>query len=167
MFYWQGMKQDVQNSIKQCDVCQKAKHELCKYPGLLQPLPISHSSWTDLSMDFIEGLPLSNGFSVILVVIDRFTKYGHFFPVRHPYTAASIAQIFLDNVVKLHGVPQSIVCDRDKVFTSSFWTELFKLLKIDLKLSTTYHPQMDGQTERVNQCLEMYLRCAVQATPKN
>jgi hypothetical protein len=113
MLYWQGMKQDVQNFIKQCDICQKAKHELCKYPSLLQPLPIPHSSWTYLSMDFIEGLLLSNGFSVILVVIDRFTKYGHFFPVRHPYTAASIALIFLDNVIKLHGVPQSIVCDRD------------------------------------------------------
>jgi hypothetical protein len=91
MFYWQGMKQDVHNFIKQCDICQKAKHELCKYPSLLQPLPIPHSSCTNLSMVFIEGLPPSNGFSVILVVIDRFTKYGHFFPVKHPYTTASIA----------------------------------------------------------------------------
>jgi hypothetical protein len=104
---------------------------------------------------------------VILVVIDRFTKYDHFFLVKHPYTSASIAQIFLDNVVKMHGVPQSIICDRDRVFTSSFWTELFKLLKTDLKLSTTYHPQTDGQTKCVNQCHEMYLRCSVQVTPKN
>jgi hypothetical protein len=97
--------------------------------------------------------------------VDRFTKYDHFFPVKHPYSAASIAQLFLDNIVKLHGVPKSIVLDRDKVFTSSFWTELFKLLQTDLKFSSTYHPQSDGQTERVNQCLEMYLCCAVQVAP--
>jgi hypothetical protein len=141
------MKQYVQNFIKQCDVCQMAKHELCKYLGLLQPLPIPQSSWTNLSMDFIEGLPPSNGFSVILVVVDRFTKYEHFSPNKHPYTALSIAHIFLDNVFKLHGIPQSIVCDCDRVFTSSFWTELFKLLKTELKLSLAYHPQIDGQTE--------------------
>jgi hypothetical protein len=117
-------------------------------------------------MDFIEGLPLSNGYSVILVVVDRFTKYSHFIPVRHPFSAASIASLFFDNIVKLHGVPKSIVSNRDKVFTSAFWTELFKLLRTDLKLSSAYHPQTDGQTERVNQCLEMFLRCSVQATPK-
>jgi transposase InsO family protein len=101
-------------------------------------------------MDFIEGLPLSNGYSVILVVVDRFMKYNHFIPVRHPFTTSSIAQLFLNHIVKLHGVPKSIVSDRDKVFTSAFWTELFKLLKNDLKLSLPYHPQTDGQTERVN-----------------
>jgi hypothetical protein len=147
MFYWQGMKQDVQNFIKQCDVCQMAKHELCKYPSLLHPLSIPQSSWIDLSMDFIEGLPPSNRFSIILVVVDRFTKYDHFFPIKHPYTTSSIAHIFLDNVVKLHGVPQSIVCDRDRVFTRSFWTELFKLLKTKIKLSLAYHSQTDEQTE--------------------
>jgi IS30 family transposase len=115
-------------------------------------------------MDFIEGLPLSNGFSVILVVVDRFTKYIHFVPIKHTYSASSIAQVFMDHIVKLHGIRKSIVCDRDKVFRSLFWTELFKLLKTDLKLSSAYHPQMDGQTEHVNQCLEMFLRCAVQAT---
>jgi hypothetical protein len=120
---------------------------LCKYPGLLQPLPIPLSSWTDLSMDFIEGLPSSHGYSVILVVVDRFIKYCHFFSIKHLYTVFSIAQVFLDNVVKLHGIPHSIVCDMDKVFTSAFWTELFKLLKTDLKLGSAYHPQTDGQTE--------------------
>jgi hypothetical protein len=112
-------------------------------------------------MDFIEGLPLSNGFSAILVVVDRFTKYSHFVPIKHPYLVASIAQVFMDHIVKLHGIPKSIVCDHDKVFTSLFWIELFKLLKTGLKLSSAYHPQTDGQTERVNQCLEMFLRCAI------
>jgi hypothetical protein len=117
-------------------------------------------------MDFIEGLPNSNGYTIILVIVDRFTKYSHFYPIKHPFTASTIAQVFMDNIVKLHGTPKSIVSDRDEVFTSSFWSELFKLLKTDLKLSSAYHPQSDGQTERVNQYLEMFLRCAVQETPK-
>ena len=117
-------------------------------------------------MDFIEGLPKSHGFSVILVVVDRLTKFAHFLPVKHPYTAATIAQLFMDNVVTLHGLPSTIVTDRDTVFLSHFWKELFKLYKVNLQLSTAYHPQTDGQTERVNQCLEMYLRCSVQDSPK-
>jgi hypothetical protein len=117
--------------------------------------------WQDLTRDFIEGLPKSDGYNVILVVVDRFTKYAHFIPIKHPYTATSIAQTFLDNVVKLHGMPASIVTDRDIIFVSKFWKTLFKLYKVDLKLSTAYHPKTDGQSERVNQCLEMYLRCAV------
>ena len=98
-------------------------------------------------MDFIEGLPKSEGYSVILVIVDRLTKYAHFLPVRHPYTAISIAKLFLDTIVKLHGMPQSIISDRDPIFMSSFWRELFKLYKVHLNLSTTYHPQTDGQTE--------------------
>jgi hypothetical protein len=160
------MKVVVEEFIKQCQVCQQAKHELYMYLGLLQPLSIPQQSWTDLSMDFIECLPMSNGFSVILVIVDRFTKYDHFFPLKHPYSAVVVAHIFLDNIVKLHGIPKSIVCDRDRIFTSAFWTELLNLLKTDLKLSTAYHTQTDGQTERVNQCLEMFLRCFVQAAPK-
>jgi hypothetical protein len=161
MFHWQEMRQDVESFVKHCQVCQQAKQELCKYPGLLHPLPIPVQSWTDISMDFIEGLPNSNGYTIILVIVDRFTKYSHFYPIKHPFTASTIAQVFMDNIVKLHGTPKSIVSDRDEVFTSSFWSELFKLLKTDLKLSFAYHPQSDGQTERVNQYLEMFLRCAV------
>ena len=99
--------------------------------------------------------------------MDRLTKYAHFLPVKHPYTAATIAQLFMDHVVKLHGLPASIVSDRDTIFVSHFWRKLFKLYKVNLQLSTAYHPQMDGQSERVNQCLEMYLRCAVQDSPKS
>lgn len=116
-------------------------------------------------MDFIDGLPKSEGFEVILVVVDRFTKYAHFLPLKHPYTAQSVAAVFIDTIVRLHGVLAFIVSDRDKVFTSSFWKKLFT--KIDTKLcySTAYHPQTDGQSERVNQCLEQYLRCAVHDSP--
>jgi hypothetical protein len=131
----------------------------------LQPLPIPLGAWQDLSLDFIEGLPKSEGYSCILVVVDRYSKYAHFFSLKHPYTATQLAQLFLDNVVKLHGVPKSLISDRDKIFTSSFWKHLFTLLQTKLALRTAYHPQSDGQTERVNQCLEMYLQCVVHSTP--
>lgn len=104
-------------------------------------------------MDFIEGLPKSDGYSVIMVVVDRLTKFAHFLALKHPYTAASVAQLFMDQVVKMHGLPISIVSDRDTIFLSHFLQHLFKLYKVQLNLSTTYHPQSDGQTERVNQCL--------------
>jgi transposase InsO family protein len=100
------------------------------------------------------------------VVVDRFTKYAHFYPLMHPFTAQSVASVFLDNLVKLHGVPKSIISDRDKVFTSNFWKALFSSLQVSLRMSSAYHPQTDGQTERVNQCLEMYLKCVVNSTPK-
>jgi hypothetical protein len=159
------MKQDVEAYIKQCQICQQAKHTNTAPAGLLQPLPIPEGVWRDLSMDFVEGPPKSQGYSVILVVVDRLTKYAHFLAIKHPYTAATIAQTFMDNVVKLHGLPQSIVTDRNTIFVSSFWKELFKLYQVNLKLSLAYHPQTDRQTERVNQCVEMFLRCAVQDSP--
>jgi len=139
-FSWKGMKQAVESYIKQCDVCQHAKHSNTHPAGLLQPLPLPQGVWMDLSMDFIDGLPRSQGYSVIFVVVDRLTKYAHFMAVKHPYTVASIAQLFMDNVVRLHGLPQSIVSDRDTIFVSAFWKELFKLYRVKLALSTTYHP---------------------------
>jgi hypothetical protein len=159
------MKGAVEEFVKQCTICQQAKHENCKIPGLLQPLESPTAPWQSVSMDFIEGIPKSNGYNAILVVVDRYTKYAHFLPLKHPYTASQIATTFLDNVVKLHSLPSSIVSDRDKVFTSVFWQNLFKSLHTQLSMSTAYHPQSDGQTERVNQCLEMYLRCSVSASP--
>jgi hypothetical protein len=101
-----------------------------------------------------------------LVVVDRLTKYAHFLPLHHPYTAVSVAKLFVDQIVRLHGVPLTIISDRDKIFTSHFWKELFKAMGTLLHYSTAYHPQTDGQSERVNQCLEQYLRCAVQDNPK-
>lgn len=100
-----------------------------------------------------------------MVIVDKFTKYGHFVGLSHPYTATTVAQSLLDTVIKLHGPPTSIISDRDTIFMSHFWKELLKVMGIQSKLSTAYHPQTDGQTERVNQCLEMYLRCMVGNTP--
>ena len=119
-FFWKGLKQDVENFVKQCDVCQHAKHTHDHPAGLLQPLPIHEGAWQDWSMDFVEGLPMVEGYSVILVVVDRLTKYAHFLPVKHPYTAQSIAKLMLNHVIKLHGFPKTIVSDRDKIFLSRF-----------------------------------------------
>lgn len=165
LFAWSGMKTSVDNFVKQCRTCQQAKHDHSHPAGLLQPLPIPTTIWRELSMDFIEGLPLSHGANVIMVVVDRLSKYAHFIPLKHPFSATTVAQVFLDSVVKLHSVPLSIVSDRDKIFTSQLWKELFKTLGTKLHFSTAYRPQTDGQTERV--CLEMFLRCAVHEDPKS
>ena len=165
LFHWKGMKQDVEHFVKQCTICQQAKHEHSHPAGLLQPLPLPQGAWQDISLDFIEGLPLSGGSNVILVVVDRFTKYAHFLALKHPFTATKVAKCLLDSVVKLHGVPRTMVSDRDRIFLSSVWKELFTLLDTKLLYSTAYQHQTDGQTERVNQCLEMYLRCVVHHTP--
>jgi hypothetical protein len=110
-------------------------------------------------MDFIIGLPKSGNKSVIMVVVDFLSKYAHFCALQHPFTTSMVAQIFMDQVFKLHVMPHSIVSNRDPTFTSNFLQELFKLQGTQLHLNTTYHPQTDGQAKVVNKCLETYLRC--------
>ena len=105
-------------------------------------------------MDFIEGLPQSSGKNTILVVVDRLSKLAHFFALTHPYTAKMVAEKFVDGVVKLHGMPRSIISDRDPILISHFWREFFKMSGTQLKMSSAYHPQMDGQSEVVNICVE-------------
>lgn len=165
-FAWPKLKQSVQKFVASCSICQQAKVEHIKTPGLLQPLQVPTQAWEMVSLDFIEGLPISHKCDVILVVIDRFSKYGHFFPLKHPFTALQVAQVFIDNIYRLHGLPQIIVSDRDRIFTSTLWKELFRLSDTSLHMSSSYHPQTDGQTERLNQCLELYLRCAVHSCPR-
>jgi hypothetical protein len=107
-FYWKGKKKDVDSYIQQCSVCQQAKHSHSHPTGLLQPLPILDGVCQDLSMDFTEGLPKSEGYSVILVVVERLTRFAHFLPVKHPYIAVSIAKVLFDNIVKLHGYQRQL-----------------------------------------------------------
>jgi hypothetical protein len=164
-FYWKGMKAAIQSFMKQCPVCQQAKPDRARYPGLLQPLPVPDAAWEVLSLDFVEGLPHSGQYNCILVVVDKLTKFAHFIPLRHPFTTLTMAKAYLDNVYKLHGMPISMISDRDRVFTSKLWKELFGLVGVKLQMSSAYHPQTDSQTERVNQCMETYLRCFVHACP--
>lgn len=160
------MIEDVKKIIQECEVSQSCKDEQVAYPGLLQPLPVPERAWEHLSMDFIESLPKSEGQDTIIVVIDRYSKYAQFIALAHPFIASQIAGVFMDTIYKLHGLSKSIVSDRDKVFLSNFWRELFKNLQVHLCFSSAYHPQTDGQTERVNRCLENYVRCMTRHRPK-
>lgn len=164
-FHWPGMKGTVKNFISYCDVCQRHKAESVSPPGLLHPLPIPDDVWLDISMDFIEGLSSSNRKSVIMVVVDRLSKYAHFSALSHPYTAATVVDVFIRDIVKLHGLPRSIVSDRDPVFLSTFWEAFFQLQGTQLCRSSAYHPQSDGQTEVTNRTLECYLRCYASSQP--
>jgi hypothetical protein len=144
------MKHDVHNFVAECDVCQRNKGETVKSSGTLQPLPIPPTIWWDISMDFIIGLPKSGNKSVIMVVVDRLSKYAHLCALQHPFTESTVAQLFMDQVFKLHGMPHSIVSDHDPTFTNNFWQEcssykalncissqlIIPRLMVKLKLST-------------------------------
>lgn len=161
------MNLEVQAYIRNCSTCQQNKYDLSTKPGLLQPLPIPASVWESISLDFIEGFPPSHGKSCILIVVDRLSKNAHFIALSHPYTALNVAQAYLDNIFKLHGMHKDVVSDRDPTFLSEVWKEIFRVHGVGLKRSTAYHPQTDGQTEVTNKTLETYLRCMTAETPRS
>jgi hypothetical protein len=109
----------------------------------VQPLEVPSQVWADISMDFIEGLPKVVGKSVILTVVDRFSKYAHFIPLGHPYIVTSMARVFFDDIIRLHAYPSSIISDRDPVFTGNMWRDLFGLASVKLSMSTAFHPQSE------------------------
>jgi hypothetical protein len=161
-FLWQGMKQDIAEYVAQCHVCQQVKAEHQRLAGPLQPLSIPEWKWDQIAMDFVVGLPKAlGGEDSIWVVIDRLTKSAHFIPFHITDSMPKLAEIYIRDIVRLHGVPVSIVSNRDSRFTSRFWKCLQDALGTKLNISTTYHPQTDGQSERTIQILEDMLRLCV------
>ncbi|WVZ87490.1 hypothetical protein U9M48_034121 [Paspalum notatum var. saurae] len=163
---YSGRSTGCAERVRTCKVCQRYKSEHQHPAGLLLPLPVPQGVWTDVALDFVEALPRVRGKSVILTVVDRFSKYCHFIPLAHPYSAESVAQAFFNDIVRLHGVPQSMVSDRDTVFTSTFWQELMRLMGTNLQMTTAFHPQSDGQSESANRVILMYLRCLAGDRPR-
>jgi transposase InsO family protein len=159
-FYWPDMENFIKKYVASCDTCQRVKKPKHKPYGLLKPLPIPQRPWSDIAMDFAV-LPPSNGFNLVWVVICRLTRQVHYIAAKDTITAAELAQLFLDNIVKLHGLPQTIVSDRGTLFTSHYWQEFMNALSIKHNLSTAHHQQTDGATERVIQTLKTYLRAFV------
>ena len=155
------MQKDVIRFVRNCRTCQRSKAPRDKYNELLHPLPIPTERWQDISMDFITGLPEVNGRNAILTVVDRLSKERHFLPctaLDEGTSAEATAGLLIEGVFRLHGLPRTIVSDRGPQFTSDIWKAFCKRLGITSKLSTAFHPQTDGQTERANQDVERQLR---------
>jgi len=161
-FWWKRMKVDIAKYVASCGVCQQVKAEHKRPAGLLQPLEIPEWKWEHITMDFIVGLPRSpRGKDAIWVVVDRLTKSAHFIPMKTTNSAQELVPLYLKEVVRLHGVPKSIVSDRDSKFVSKFWQSLHDALGTKLSLSVAFHPQTDGQSERTIQALEDMLRACI------
>ncbi|KAI3815298.1 hypothetical protein L1987_14960 [Smallanthus sonchifolius] len=162
LYWWPGMKKDIALYVAKCLTCSKVKAEHQRPSGLLEQPEIPVWKWENQAMDFITKLPrTSSGYDSIWVIIDRLTKSAHFLPIREDFKVEKLARIYIDEVVNRHGVPVNIISNRDARFTSRFWQSLQKALGTRLDLSTAYHPQTDGQTERTIQTLEDMLRACV------
>jgi hypothetical protein len=163
-YQFPNMKEKVSSYIKKCADCQKNKHSTHAPYGEMQPMELPTEPWIDISMDFVTGLPLSKdpvtglAYDTIMVIVDRFTKYAIMLPFRRNYTAVQLAHVLKDRLIRYHGIPKSIISDRDKLFTSNYWSTLMAEIGIQRKLSTAYHPQTDGQTERTNRTMKTYLK---------
>ena len=157
-YIWVGLRRDVELYVAGCDVCQRSKPSHQRSHPQLHPLEVAKVPWRHISMDFIEPLPTANGFNSILVIVDRLTKWSVFVPTYTTLSARGLASLFISHIVSQHGLPDNIVSDRGTKFVSKFWRCLMSQLETALSFSTAYHPQTDGQTERVNQTVEQYLR---------
>ena len=161
-WYWPRLQNDVVEYVRSCPTCQQTKPDNRKPIGLMQPLPIPERRWQQVTIDLITQLPKTkHGFDAVVVFVDKLSKMVHYAPTTTTVDAPELAQLFIQNVVRLHGVPESIVSDRDPRFTSNFWKSLWSQLGTQLRMSTAFHPQTDGQTERANRTLEESLRAYV------
>ncbi|RVW26324.1 Transposon Tf2-12 polyprotein [Vitis vinifera] len=161
-----GYDYEIEIFLQQCDICQRFKTDCMKPAGLLQPLPVPTQMWTDVSMDFIEGLPSSNGYTSIMVVVDRLTKYAHFVTLKHPFTAVIIAKAFVANVVRLHGIPTSIVSDQDKVVYQLLLASIVPTIGNQVVYELKLPSPIRRPNEVVNRTLEQYLQCFAGDQPR-
>ena len=155
------MSHDIESYCKSCGICMTSKDTNSKLTGLLHSLPISDRPWQSIGLDFMGPLPKSNNLDYLLVVIDRLTSQVHLVPTTMTVTTRGIMWLILKEVVRLHGIPESIVSDRDTIFTSIFWKELHRLMGSKLLISTAFHPQMNGATERANRSIAQILHTVV------
>ncbi|OWY93287.1 Retroelement, partial [Phytophthora megakarya] len=161
-YYWPKMSKYIQRYVNTCELCQRNKARQTKPPGLLQPLDIPEGRWVDISMDFMTALPRTTaGKDAVMVIVDRLTKRAKFIATNTTATAEDTATLFMVNYVKDHGVPKSIISDRDSKFTSKFWQDAITTLETTHQLSSVFRPQTEGQTERTNRFVEDYLRGVV------
>lgn len=160
-FWWPRMYRQVKRYVTSCPTCQRCKPTNQKPAGLLQPLPVPLEPWSEIAMDFVTDLPPSQGYDAIWTVTDRLTKAVHLIPTRKATDAAELAELFVKEIHRLHGVPKAIVSDRDTKFTSAFWKQLMGKLDTSLHMSTAFHPESDGQSERTNRTMQTMLRAYV------
>ena len=166
-FWWRSIRRDTEEFIASCPVCACAKANSQRPQGLLQPLPVPHRPWSHIAIDFVTDLPKSQGHSVILTIVDRFFKSAHFVLLAKLPSAKETAEIMIQNVFRLHGLPLEVTSDRGPQFTSAFWKAFCTLVGAKPQLSSGFHPQTNGQTERLNQELEKSLRCLVEGCPNS
>ncbi|SAM00104.1 hypothetical protein [Absidia glauca] len=166
-YHWPNLRQYIKSYIAGCDVCIRNKNDHHKPYGLLAPLPVPEQPWVSISVDFITHLPASKGFTAICVFVDRFSKMAYFVATHDEIDAEGTVDLFTKHIFSNHGLPDDIVSDRGSTFISKFTRAIMKGLGIDQKLSTSFHPQTDGQTERINSILEQYLRCYVNYQQSN
>jgi len=166
-YWWPGVTRDVGKYVEECDLCQRMKNRAEEPVGKLKLSEVPEKPWTYLTVDFITKLPVVAGKDAILVVCDRLSKMTHFVATTEGTSVEGLARLFRDNVWKLHGLPESMVLDRGPQFAAELMKELNRMLGIKTKLSTVFHPQMDGQTEQMNQELEQYLQFFVEHRQKD
>ena len=159
--YWPKMRETIKRYVKNCDTCQRSKAVRHAPYGLLQPNKVPDQPRRSVGMYFITDLPKSDGYDTILVVIDRLTKMRHFISCKKDLDARQFAALFMQHIVRLHGIPRDIITDRGSLFTSGLCKQITEKLEIERRLSTAFHPQTDGQTERTNAILEQYLRAYI------